>query len=308
MTETRLAALEQSSTMRFGRTIANAAKKPWPRGALLPRDLYKLWRDRGAPKSGAQNAAAALAAAQLADLKGTGGRFLSALTAPGALTLSDPGLALAGAPATAPRLVITGALSVLGCATLVPDAVVHPLLPHDADIVVEGTGADLVVIEASALLPGSPWAYATDPAAADRGRRLARMIVMARALGKPVVLIRDVPQSLMPGIGWLAASCDAVLDGGLGVQLARFNPVGLSSARPTAPVYAGARDPREAPAVRALLDALTGDSPAGTAPAPRCGWQAPAPGGRCPRSTGTTPCSSPRPRRRGLSRPPAAPG
>jgi hypothetical protein len=261
MTETRLAALEQSSTMRFGRTIANAAKKPWPRGALLPRDLYKLWRERGAPKSGAQNAAAALAAAQLADLKGTGGRFLSALTAPGALTLADPGLALTGAPATAPRLVITGALSVLGCATLVPDAVVHPLLPHDADIVVEATGADLVVIEASALLPGSPWAHATDPAAADRGRRLARMIVMARALGKPVVLLRDVPQSLMPGIGWLAASCDAVLDGGLGVQLARFNPVGVTPARPTAPVYAGARDPREAPAVRALLDALTGGGP-----------------------------------------------
>jgi hypothetical protein len=261
MTETRLAALEQSSTMRFGRTIANAAKKPWPRGALLPRDLYKLWRERGAPKSGAQNAAAALAAAQLADLKGTGGRFLSALTAPGALALSDPGLALAGAPATAPRLVITGALSVLGCATLVPDAVVHPLLPHDADIVVEATGADLVVIEASALLPGSPWAHATDPAAVDRGRRLARMIVMARALGKPVVLLRDVPHSLMPGIGWLATSCDAVLDGGLGVQLARFNPVGVTDARPTGPVYAGARDPREAPAVRALLDALTGDGP-----------------------------------------------
>jgi hypothetical protein len=266
MTETRLAALEQSSTMRFGRTIANAAKKPWPRGALLPRDLYKLWRMRGAPKSGAQNAAAALAAAQLADLKGTGGRFLSALTAPGALALSDPGLALAGAPAAAPRLVITGALSALGCATLAPDAVVHPLLPHDADIVVEATGADLVVIEASALLPGSPWAHATDPAAADRGRRLARMIVMARALGKPVVLLRDVPASLMPGIGWLAASCDAVVDGGLGVQFARFNPVGVTAARPTAPVYAGARDPREAPAVRALLDSLTGDGAGAAVP------------------------------------------
>ena len=266
MTETRLAALEQSSTMRFGRTIANAARKPWPRGALLPRDLYKLWRERGAPKSGAQNAAAALAAAQLADLKGTGGRFLSSLTAPGALTLADPGLALAGAPASAPRLVITGALSALGCATLVPDAVVHPLLPHDADIVVEATGADLVVIQASALLPGSPWAHATDPAAVDRGRRLARMIVMARALGKPVVLVRDVPPSLMPGIGWLAASCDAVLDGGLGVQLARFNPAGVPAARPTARVYAGARDPREAPAVRALLDSLTGDGPGATGP------------------------------------------
>jgi hypothetical protein len=258
MTQTRLSALEQSSTMKFGRTIANAAKKPWPRGALLPRELYKLWRDRGAPKSGAQNAAAALAQAQLADLKGNGGRFLSQLTAPGVLSLGDPALALTGAAASTSGLVVTGAISALGCATLAPDAVVHPLLPHDADILVEATGADLVLVQASALLPGEPWAHATDPAAADRGRRLARMIVMARALGKPVVLVRDVPHSLMPGIGWLATSCDAVLDGGLGVQLARFNPLGLSAARPTAPLYGGARDPREAPAVRALLDSLTG--------------------------------------------------
>jgi hypothetical protein len=264
MTQTRLSALEQSSTMQFGRTIANAAKKPWPRGALLPRDLFKLWRDRGAPKSGAQNAASALSSAQLNDLKGTGGPFLSALTAPGLLPAGgDPGLALAGlaggpAGGATDELVITGALSALGCATLAPDAVVHPLLPHDADVVVEGTGADLVLIQASALLPGEPWAYATDPAGADRGRRLARMIVMARALGKPVVLVRDVPQALMPGLSWLAATCDAVLEGGLGVQLARFNPVGASPARPSNPLYAGARDPREAPAVRALLDALAG--------------------------------------------------
>jgi hypothetical protein len=263
MTETRLAALEQSSTMKFGRTIANAAKKPWPRGALLPRDLFRLWKDRGAPKSGAANAATALAAAQLADLSGTGGRFLSSLTAPGVLALADPALTLAGglsagSAGTGAGLVITGAISALGCATLAPDAVVHPLLPHDADVLLEGTGADLVLIEAAALLPGEPWAYATDPAAADRGRRLARLIVLARSLGKPVILIRNVPQSLMPGIGWLAASCDAVIDGGLGVQLARFNPIGITVARATTPVYAGARDPREAPAVRALLDALTG--------------------------------------------------
>jgi hypothetical protein len=269
MTEARLSALEQSATMRFGRTIANAAKKPWPRGALLPRDLFKLWRDRGAPKTGAANAATALASAQLADLKGTGGRFLSALTAPGAPPVADPARALAGTTGSPDGLVVTGALSALGCATLAPDAVVHPLLPHDADIVVEGTGADVVVVQASALLPGEPWAHATDPAAADRGRRLARMIVMARSLGKPVILVRDVPHSLMPGIGWLAASCDAVLDGGFGVQLARFNPVGVTSARPTAPVYAGERDPREAPAVRALLDALTGGVPDGSGAAVR---------------------------------------
>ena len=96
MTQARLSALEQSATMRFGRMIANAAHRPWPRGAQLPMNLYKLWRERGIPKSGAANAATALASAQLTDLAGTGERFLSALTVPGVLSLADPGLELAG--------------------------------------------------------------------------------------------------------------------------------------------------------------------------------------------------------------------
>jgi hypothetical protein len=258
LTQARLTALQNSATMTLGKTIVNAAKRPWPRGAQLPRDLYRMWRDRGAPgKSGGANLATALAAAQLNDLKGTGGRFLSALTAPGAVTLADPALLAAGRGAEPARLVVAGALTALACATLAPDAVVHPLLPHDADLLIDGTGADLVIIEAAALLPGSPWAYATDPAAADRGRRLARMIVMARSLGKPVALVRNVPAALLPGLGWVASACDVVWDGGLGVQLARFNPLGVSAARPAEPLYAGERDAREAPAVRALLDQLT---------------------------------------------------
>ncbi len=261
MTQERLTALQQSATMALGKTLVNAAKRPWPRGAQLPRDLYRMWRDRGAPgKSGGASLAIALAAAQLNDLKGTGGRFLSQLTPPGAVSLNDPALLASGITtggAEPARLVITGALTALACATLAPDAVVHPLLPHDADIVIEATGADLVLIEAAALLPGSPWAYATDSAGADRGRRLARMIVMARSLGKPVVLVRNVPPALLPGLGWVAAACDVTSDAGLGVQLARFNPVGVSATRPTAPVYAGARDPREPPSVRGLLDGLT---------------------------------------------------
>jgi hypothetical protein len=267
MTQQRLTALQNSATMALGKTLVNAAKRPWPRGAQLPRDLYRMWRDRGAPgKSGGATLAAALAAAQLADLKGTGGRFLSALTAPGALSLADPALLGVGSLGSeSPRLVIAGALTSLACATLAPDAVVHPLLPHDADVLLEGTGADLVLIEAAALLPGSPWAHATDPAAADRGRRLARMIVMARSLGKPVALVRNVPPALLPGLGWVAQACDVVWDGGLGVQLARFNPVGISLERPAEPLYAGDRDPREAPAARALLDQLTAPGADGTA-------------------------------------------
>ena len=74
------------------------------------------------------------------------------------------------------------------------------------------------------------------------------MIVMARALGKPVVLVRDVPHSLMPGIGWLAPSCDAVARrAASGVQLARFNPVGLT--RPGA-THPGLRRGRATPGRR----------------------------------------------------------
>jgi hypothetical protein len=243
MTEARLTALEQSVTQQLGKALVNAAKRPWPRGAQLPRDLMKLWRGRGGGREGAE-LAVKLAAAQLADLEGAGERFLSALTVPGRSDVPDVGL------------VITGAFTARGAATLAPDAVVTPLLPHDADVLIESTGADLVVIEAAALLAGAPWAYAADPSGSDRGRRLARMIVLARSLGKAVVFVRNVPPHLKPSMGWIAGSCDVVTDEGLGVQLARFNPVGAGAGRDTTPTYAGARDPRESPSVRALLDGV----------------------------------------------------
>ena len=254
MTQARLAALEQSATMELGRTLVRAARRPWSRGVQLPADLVRLWRERGG-LTGPGAATLALASAQLGDLAGGGERFLSALTAPG---LGAPG---AEAPGwTPPGLVITGVLTARACATLAPDAAVHPLLPHDADVMLESAGADLVLIEAEAMLAGSAWAYAGDPAATDRGRRLGRLIAAARALGKPVIFIRNVPAYLAPGLDWVAASCDAVSDEGFGVQLARFNPIGLAGPRPGDPVYAGPRDPRQAPAVRALLDAVAADT------------------------------------------------
>jgi hypothetical protein len=247
--------------MELGRTLVRAARRPWPRGVQLPLELVRLWRERGG-LTGPGAATLALASAQLGDLAGGGERFLSALTAPG---LGGP----ASATFTPPGLVITGVLTARTCATLAPDAAVLPLLPHDADVMLESAGADLVLIEAAAMLAGSPWAYAGDPAAVDRGRRLGRLIAAARALGKPVIFVRNVPAHLAPGLDWVAASCDAVCDDGFGVQLARFNPIGLADSRPSDPVYAGPRDPHEPPAVRALLDAVAEAVPA-TGPIP---WQ-----------------------------------
>jgi hypothetical protein len=252
MTQARLSALEGSATLSLGRTLVRAARRPWSRGVQLPLDLIKLWRERGG-LTGPGAAALALASAQLNDLAGVGERFLSALTAPG---LGAPGAASAGF--SPPGLVVTGVLSAESCATLAPDAAAYPLLPHDADVMLESVGADVVLIEAAAMLAGSAWAYAGDPAAADRGRRLGRLIAGARALGKPVIFIRNVPAHLAPGLDWVAASCDAVSEDGFGVQLARFNPIGVAGQRPSDPVYAGPRDPREPPAVRVLLDSLTG--------------------------------------------------
>ena len=254
MTQARLAALEQSATMELGRTLVRAARRPWSRGVQLPADLVRLWRERGG-LTGPGAATLALASAQLGDLAGGGERFLSALTAPG---LGAPGSEAPGW--TPPGLVITGVLTARACATLAPDAAVHPLLPHDADVMLESAGADLVLIEAGAMLAGSAWAYAGDPAATDRGRRLGRLIAAARALGKPVIFIRNIPAQRAPGLNWVAASCDVVSDEGFGVPLARFNPIGLAGSRPGNPVYAGARDPRQAPAVRALLDAVAADT------------------------------------------------
>ncbi len=247
MTQARLGALEQSATMELGRTLVRAARRPWPRGVQLPLELVRLWRERGG-LTGPGAATLALASAQLGDLAGGGDRLLSMLTA--------PGLDTAGTAGTT-GIVITGVLTARSCAILAADAAVLPLLPHDADVMLESAGADLVLIEAAAMLAGSAWAYAGDPAAADRGRRLGRLIATARALGKPVIFIRNVPAHLAPGLDWVAASCDAVSDDGFGVQLARFNPIGLAGSRRGDPVYADARDPREPPAVRALLDDVT---------------------------------------------------
>jgi len=249
MTQARLSALERSATLTLGRTLVRAARRPWSRGVQLPLELVRLWRDRGG-LTGPAAASLALASAQLNDLSGVGERFLSALTAPG---LGAPGVGF-----TPPGLVVTGVLSAESCATLAPDAAVYPLLPHDADVMLESVGADVVLIEAAAMLASSAWAYAGDPAATDRGRRLGRLIAGARALGKPVIFVRNIPAQLAPGLDWVAASCDAVSDDGFGVQLARFNPIGLAGQRPSDPFYAGPRDPREPPAVRALLDSLTG--------------------------------------------------
>ena len=261
--------VKRSATMELGQAIVAAAKRPWIGGPRLPKHLYRMWRERragraaGVPGDGFRSADEERWARILLDAGAgaAGDRFLAAYTVPG---LAWSAAARSEGQDMADGLVVAGVLTDASCAALAPDATAEQLLPHDAAFVLEGSGADLVLIEAAALLPGGAWAHAGDPAASDRGRRLADLIDLARALGKPVIFLRNAPSYLMPYLDWLGTACDAVADGGLGVQLARFNPVDLPAARATAPVYAGHRDPREGPAVKRLLDELTGGELPGT--------------------------------------------
>ncbi|HWG15756.1 MAG TPA: hypothetical protein VG268_21030 [Streptosporangiaceae bacterium] len=266
-TEEQLRAAKRSATMKLGQAIVQAAKRPWIGGPRLPVHLYRMWREgRGlragaGPGDGFRSEDEARWAKILLDAGAgaAGDRFLAAYTTPG---LAWSAATQAGAEDRAGGLVVAGVLTDTSCAALAPDATVEQLLPHDASYVLEGSGADLMLIEGAALLGGA-WAHAGDPAATDRGRRLADLIDVARALGKPVVFLRNAPSYLMPYLDWLGTYCDAVVDGGLGVQLARFNPIDLPGRRGTTAVYAAQRDPREAPATKRLLDELTGD---GTGP------------------------------------------
>ena len=323
--------VKRSATMELGQAIVAAAKRPWIGGPRLPKHLYRMWRERRAGRAagvagdGFRSADEERWARILLDAGAgaAGDRFLAAYTVPG---LAWSASARAEAQDMADGLVVAGVLTDASCAALAPDATAEQLLPHDAAFVLEGSGADLVLIEAAALLPGGAWAHAGDPAATDRGRRLADLIDLARALGKPVIFLRNAPSYLMPYLDWLGTSCDAVVDGGLGVQLARFNPIDLPAARGAVPVYAGHRDLREGPAVKRLLDELTGAEPDTARTRARHGARTsgrgrgsrraseirPGPpgssanrrGGRRRACTGSTRCSWPRPRpRRGSSSP-----
>jgi len=261
--ESQLMSVKRSATMELGQAIVAAAKRPWIGGPRLPKHLYRMWRERRAGRAagvageGFRSADEERWARILLDAGAgaAGDRFLAAYTVPG---LAWSATARAEAQDMADGLVVAGVLTDASCAALAPDATAEQLLPHDAAFVLEGSGADLVLIEAAALLPGGAWAHAGDPAATDRGRRLADLIDLARALGKPVIFLRNAPSYLMPYLDWLGTSCDALVDGGLGVQLARFNPIDLPAARRAVPVYARHRDLREGPAVKRLLDELTG--------------------------------------------------
>lgn len=181
--EARVAALETSTSLRVGRAVTDAARKPGKGVVALPRELYRMWRHRGAP-----NVVTSVDARERP-----------------MFSARDEDRLIAGTPLKG--LVVAGVLTPASAEALARAAHVVPLMPHDAALVLDTADVDLVVVDAAAGAPGGPWAYLGVPGVPDRERALLDLMTVARDRGRPLVLLGAAPG--LSGLAW-----DATLKAG----------------------------------------------------------------------------------------------
>jgi hypothetical protein len=197
--EARVAMLESSTSLKLGRAMIAAARRPGRESLRLPADLYAMWRGRRQRPAGSRP---------------------SHTRPPAQPVVADDSLHLVHRPlaVTPRRLVLAGILHNDTAAQLSPDAVVNRLLPHDGPALVERTHPHAVVVQASACTGAGPWALTGSGGAPDLDRRLDAVVSAARAGQRPTVLWRDVTLAEAPGLSRFA--WDAQLDADSGVSLA----------------------------------------------------------------------------------------
>ncbi|WP_433464474.1 hypothetical protein [Spirillospora sp. CA-128828] len=181
--EKRLAALETSTAVQFGRLVAGTARNP-RRGKRLPRELYRLWRKRNAPVS--------------ASGAGAGGGVQ-----PDRVDRPENRLLVAG---PWDGLIIAGVLGPAAATSLAGHAKVVPLYPHDAAIVLDSADVDMVVVDAAAGEPGGPWAYLGVPGMYDRDLALHEIRQIAAARSLPLVLWGEAPPATLASLRWDATA------------------------------------------------------------------------------------------------------
>ena len=192
--ERALERMERSAKYTIGSLLAEAARSP-RRLLLLPRDLWRVWRLRRSRRRAPADVRATTRTRETSDLEA------ARLLLPRRAVRRDASFS------------IVGALSESTAAAWSPYAAVTSTLPHDGADLVAATGADLVIIESAAALPGGPWAFLGDPAAVDRQLAALRMIDAARAAGIPVAFLRSTPPAHSAHLDALARQCDLVVDG-----------------------------------------------------------------------------------------------
>ncbi len=197
MLEARVAALETSTSLRVGRAVTSAARKPGKGVVRLPKELYRMWRHRGAP-----NVVTSVDARERP-----------------MFTARDEDRLIAGAPARS--LIVAGVLGTEAATALAEHAHVVPLMPHDAGLVLDTTDVDLVVVDAAAGAPGGPWAYLGVPGVPDRERALLGLMEVARGRKCPLVLLGSAPG--LASLPWDATLATGTpVDDGLAELCARF--------------------------------------------------------------------------------------
>jgi hypothetical protein len=180
--EARVAALEASTSLRVGRAVTDAARKPGKGVVALPRELYRMWRHRGAP-----NVVTSVDARERP-----------------MFSARDEDRLIAGSVRT--RLIVAGVLGPAAAEALGRVAHVVPLMPHDAALVLDTADVDLVVVDAAAGAPGGPWAYLGVPGVPDREHALLGLLEVARGRNRPVALLGTSPG--LAGLGWDATVKD----------------------------------------------------------------------------------------------------
>jgi hypothetical protein len=180
--EARVAALEASTSLRVGRAVTDAARKPGKGVVALPRELYRMWRHRGAP-----NVVTSVDARERP-----------------MFSARDEDRLIAGSVRT--RLIVAGVLGPAAAEALGRVAHVVPLMPHDAALVLDTADVDLVVVDAAAGAPGGPWAYLGVPGVPDREHALLGLLEVARGRNRPVALLGTAPG--LSGLGWDATVKD----------------------------------------------------------------------------------------------------
>jgi hypothetical protein len=236
----RIESLEASTSLRVGRLIVDAARSPGA-AVRLPLDLLRLARRRGRAGRAERDGRHPVRAGRGVAVTPVGADEQRRFLAYSAVTVGPR-----------ERLSVAAIVHPSTVAALEPDAIVNPLLPHDATLVLERAEPDLLLVETASFRPGLPWAYTGDPAASDRGRALLEALELARAMGHPSVLWRNTADHEAVGIANLESRFDLVvpaLEGpfanwSVGVQLALANPIGAPGSRSPNPVLLAAADDR----------------------------------------------------------------
>jgi hypothetical protein len=168
---------------------------------------------------------------------------------------------------TGRRLSVAGILREETVLDLQPDAVVNPLLPHDAAIVIERTEPDLVLVESGALVAGQPWAGTGEPSMSGKASRLLRVLDATLDVGRPAVLWWSDERNSTPSLIPFEGRFDFVLDGRArgrpdmywapGVQLSRFGTVATGGERDPKPAWHARWDRMPPRSRRIAADAAT---------------------------------------------------